>query len=610
MYVLTHRSLHIVVTDISNSLRTVYFPSAPSPGHAAAGISQGFRFASGQKIRLCGSGMDETMNLFRSLPQMPLPSVILCALCSIEAAQAASSLQVGSFTKTTAVAPASQTVNHTLGVAPKAMILWTSGDTGSAFTNDYHTSFGMTDGTTSKAVATASQNNVTTSSASRRVANKVITIVQWGQTVLAEADVTSMGVTTFVLNWTTNNNQAYIIHYMLIGGTDIRAKVNGFTYATATGNQSIAGVGFKPDFVLFSSSNDGLTGTVPVSAAEGGFTLSAMDAGGNQWASAFFITNTVSPSETTRGQRTDSALLAIDNAPVYTMQASFVSMDTGGFTVNYSAASALAGNVIYLALKGLNVHVGSFNKVTGGAPASQAVTGTGFRPKAVLFASYQDATTTSADFEGRMGWGATDGTRMGSSAVIDQDSTGTTATQSIDKTTKTFMKVDNNTPAIDAEANITSLDTNGFTLSWTTNDAVATELLYVALRSPPASEVKMQDIQGSQDATGAVSLRWETGYEVDNLGFRVYRDDNGQRLLLTPSLIAGSALVTGAGTVLQAGHRYQWRDDSPGPGTSEYWLEEIDLNGRTHWHGPIRPVPGTSPMLGLNSSLFQSREGL
>ena len=53
-----------------------------------------------------------------------------------------------------------------------------------------------------------------------------------------------------------------------------------------------------------------------------------------------------------------------------------------------------------------------------------------------------------------------------------------------------------------------------------------------------------------------VLISWRTGYEVDNLGFHVYREVGGERVQITPSLVAGSALVAGAGTVLTAGQSY------------------------------------------------------
>jgi len=62
-----------------------------------------------------------------------------------------------------------------------------------------------------------------------------------------------------------------------------------------------------------------------------------------------------------------------------------------------------------------------------------------------------------------------------------------------------------------------------------------------------------------------VKVEWRTGYEVDNLGFHVYREENGQRVRLTPEPVAGSALLAGSRTALTAGHHYHWWDTSLSP---------------------------------------------
>ncbi len=85
-----------------------------------------------------------------------------------------------------------------------------------------------------------------------------------------------------------------------------------------------------------------------------------------------------------------------------------------------------------------------------------------------------------------------------------------------------------------------------------------------------------------------VQVEWRTSYEVDHLGFHVHRDQNGQLLRVTPSLVAGSALKTGVHTKLSAGQGYSWWDVLPADGgTPQYWLEEIDLKGQSTWHGPV-----------------------
>ena len=89
---------------------------------------------------------------------------------------------------------------------------------------------------------------------------------------------------------------------------------------------------------------------------------------------------------------------------------------------------------------------------------------------------------------------------------------------------------------------------------------------------------------------GGVQLRWQTGMEVANLGFNLYRDEAGQRTRINPNLIAGSAFFVGTRTVLGAGRSYAWRDTDGLRPSAQYWLEEVDLNSRSQWYGPVSAV--------------------
>ncbi len=107
--------------------------------------------------------------------------------------------------------------------------------------------------------------------------------------------------------------------------------------------------------------------------------------------------------------------------------------------------------------------------------------------------------------------------------------------------------------------------------------------------SPTAIHLKGFDAFNYDDA---VVLKWQTGYEVNNLGYQLYREQNGQRVRVTPSVIAGSALMTSAGVELTAGYSYAWTDHlSKNDDSSrvQYWLEDIDIDGTSTWHGPIVP---------------------
>jgi hypothetical protein len=86
-----------------------------------------------------------------------------------------------------------------------------------------------------------------------------------------------------------------------------------------------------------------------------------------------------------------------------------------------------------------------------------------------------------------------------------------------------------------------------------------------------------------------VALEWKTGYEANNLGFRIWREDGSKRTLVNHQLIAGSALTSGPHSVLQSGEVYYWWD-ALATKQSGYWLEDLDLDGSSTWHGPFYAI--------------------
>ncbi|MCS7051924.1 MAG: hypothetical protein NZL87_09935, partial [Thermomicrobium sp.] len=108
-----------------------------------------------------------------------------------------------------------------------------------------------------------------------------------------------------------------------------------------------------------------------------------------------------------------------------------------------------------------------------------------------------------------------------------------------------------------------------------------------------------------------VLLEWRTGYEVDTLGYWLYREENGMRQRLNESLITGSVLLAGSRVGLTAGRTYFWWDALPhrsGP-PPRYWIEEIDLSGQRTLHGPLVPGVGTGPPRTISSTPLLSHIG-
>ncbi|MEN3334180.1 MAG: hypothetical protein V7641_3545 [Blastocatellia bacterium] len=132
--------------------------------------------------------------------------------------------------------------------------------------------------------------------------------------------------------------------------------------------------------------------------------------------------------------------------------------------------------------------------------------------------------------------------------------------------------------SVDANANTATINGVSSFSDWT-------------LGQPNApTAIDLMTFTAKVDDRGKVLLEWNTGYEVNNLGFHLYRDLAGQQTRLTPSLVAGSALLSGQ-TPLTAGLAYAWIDSLPNAKSPAiYWLDDVDLNGQVTRHGPFTPI--------------------
>jgi len=112
---------------------------------------------------------------------------------------------------------------------------------------------------------------------------------------------------------------------------------------------------------------------------------------------------------------------------------------------------------------------------------------------------------------------------------------------------------------------------------------------------PPNAPTEARFAKARAYATEAGTLvSWRTAYEVRNLGFRVYREDeHGEHVPLNRSLVAGSALFAGPSTALSVGRSYVFWDSEANGIASPYWLEAVDLDGRTTWYGPFLSEPAS-----------------
>jgi hypothetical protein len=390
---------------------------------------------------------------------------------------------VGTFAKSST--GGAQSIKHTLGRTPKALLLWTVGATSATPTLDAVQAVGVSDGPgSSMTTAMSSHGGVAPSSSSRRLAPKAISLTRWDLMTLAEADLSAWDETSFTLDWTTNVDTApYSIHYAIMGGDAVTAKVVSWQTPTTASLKTVAGVGFQPDVVLHFHSGWFFTAAPPATITNAGFGLGMMDRSGSQCAVHVRASDAKNPTLTARAQRTDASLYVTHEVgPIVTKQASFVTMDADGFTMNFTTSNSSASQIFSLALGGVRGKVGSFVKTTGSAPSQEPIGGVGMKPGLVLLSSVADTVESAITVDQmRYGLGAADGAHAAATALFDTHGLATSSAGSMDFAGTAFAKVNNATGMVDARADVQSLDADGFTLDWTVNDAVATQLCYVAL---------------------------------------------------------------------------------------------------------------------------------
>src|SRR6478672_821467 len=64
-----------------------------------------------------------------------------------------------------------------------------------------------------------------------------------------------------------------------------------------------------------------------------------------------------------------------------------------------------------------------------------------------------------------------------------------------------------------------------------------------------------------------VLIEWQSAFQLDSLGFNIYRDQGGNRTQVNPSIIAAAHLA--------GGRQNQWFDPA-GDRNARYYLEQID----------------------------------
>lgn len=258
-------------------------------------------------------------------------------------------------------------------------------------------------------------------------------------------------------------------HFMSYESGEVYA--GSFTIPAAVGSVSVTGLGFQPDALLtFATSQPGFSffdnGLLHIGATDGT----------NQWTGGLHWPDLPAGGTTTSSVWKDDRLMALSFNSVLTFEVEITSLDVDGFTVNTLTAAGGDQKICYLAFRGA-YKVGTAQ--VPGATGLQSITGLGFQPTAVWMASAEIDDLTLIDTSRAkltMGGGTIDdgqwnvwaGQTAGDLYNNEAEVAGKILTLWQDAQAAGPFQ-----PAVNAEAELVSLDADGFTLDWTTVDGNA-----------------------------------------------------------------------------------------------------------------------------------------
>lgn len=423
-------------------------------------------------------------------------------------------VKVGTFTQDTD-GTGSQAITG-VGFQGKVLFLWANSKTADGSDAEvWAQSFGWAVSASEEAVIGTAFKNTSGNRGSTYTSSAACIAIQGGTNGinhLARADFTQWDSNGFTINWAVNDNVARKIHYMVLGGSEISAKSITTTVGTiSTGNKAYTGFGFQPQFVMvLHPSGATVEGQ---NSTQRGMNLGAAD-GTRQIASGLTHIDTTSTSYenifTNRTWHRNS---------VVTDYATFYSFDSDGYTLNWiDPCSATTSLFHALCIRGVKAYVGQDSqKTSSGTKENSAV---GFPPLGLLFFGINNSTnnatpqsSTSMNFPMI---GGSDGTNE---AAIAGGRNSTTVTNNVLDSDKAVIHYATGASGmtLQAEADVNSLDSDGFTLNWPTADSTARIFNFIAfgdtnVTSTVAASFKKLTAAASVTKTGtegaaAVSLK-------------------------------------------------------------------------------------------------------
>lgn len=375
-----------------------------------------------------------------------------------------------------------------VGFQPKVILFWATPLTADGNTTGAIGAMGAATSSSDQRYSSyANANGGATANDWNRYDNtKCIGLTNDAGTILGAAALVSMDSDGFTLNWTTTDGTQRVVTYLALGGTDITNVATGqFAQPTTTGAANVTTVGFQPDAVLFfqtasntASPPSGLNVNSRLRIATGVSSSSRQASGAR--ASHGTTASTVHNQIT-------SAVISVTSGGSTTIidNADYTGSLSNGFSLNWTVNQAAANIHFFVAIKGCGIKIGVDTQKT--STGTKATTGLGFQPKAIFLVSQNAAASAAVGNDWAFSLGAASGA-TDRFTIWSGDKNAANPCQTnvlLDRAAVLRMVNAGSSVTTTAVADLSSLDSNGFTLNWTTADGTAREFQYLAFGNTP-----------------------------------------------------------------------------------------------------------------------------
>ncbi len=284
-------------------------------------------------------------------------------------------------------------------------------------------------------------------------------------------------------------------------------KVGTFTQKLSAGTQAISGLGFQPDMILFFSSGQTASGSYAAHHnAMYGMATSA-DAGSVSCSSEDAKTTGIHNST---GRAAQKAITFCEFGDVVKAEADLDSIDSDGFTLDWTTADAVARIINYIAVSGfdsLKIVEWTMNTTSG----NQSVTGVGFIPDVVINISEQNNAVSATPYvtaSGGIGLGVFDDTTEWGLSTFDLESSDVIS-RSGQSNVDLFAGV--NVAGTARYASFVSMDADGFTVNVASASTPANKIYSLCLKGGPQVSLGTITKAGSQAGSVEHSIGFRPG---------------------------------------------------------------------------------------------------